>query len=114
MSISPQWLRAAVGELADNACKFSPKGTAIEVKAGIVEGLYRLEVTDRGPGMTAAERSGIAAFRQFDRARREQQGLGLGLAIVRNVARLHRGSFGLEAGADGTGVRAIVELPLAE
>ena len=114
VSISPQWLRAAVGELADNACKFSPKGTAIEVKAGIVDGLYRLEVTDRGPGMTAAERSGIAAFRQFDRARREQQGLGLGLAIVRNVARLHRGSFGLEAGADGTGVRAIVELPLAE
>ena len=113
VGISPQWLRAAAGELADNACKFSPKGTAVEVKAGIVDGLYRLEVTDRGPGMTAAERGGIAAFRQFDRAKREQQGLGLGLAIVRNVARLHRGSFGLEPGPDGTGVRAILELPLA-
>ena len=114
VSISPQWLRVAVGELADNACKFSLKGTPVTVTAGIVDGLYRIEVTDRGMGMTAAERSGIAAFRQFDRAKREQQGLGLGLAIVGNVARLHRGSFGLEPGPDGTGVRAIVELPLAE
>ena len=114
VSISPQWLRAAAGELADNACKFSPKGTPVTVTAGIVDGLYRIEVTDRGMGMTAAERSGIAAFRQFDRAKREQQGLGLGLAIVGHVARLHRGSFGLEPGPDGIGVRAIVELPLAE
>ncbi len=113
MAISPQWLRAAAGELADNAFKFSPKGTAVTVKASIVDGLYRLEVIDRGSGMTAAERSGVAAFRQFERAKREQQGMGLGLAIVRNVARLHRGSFGLESGPDGTGVRAIVELPLA-
>ena len=112
--ISPQWLRAAVGELADNAFRFSPKGSVVTVTSRLVDGLYRIEVTDRGPGMSAAERSGVAAFRQFDRARREQQGLGLGLAIVRNVTLLHRGSFGLEAGPDGIGVRAIVELPLAE
>ncbi len=114
VGISPQWLRAAAGELADNAFKFSPKGTPVTITASMVDGLYRIEVTDRGAGMTAAERSAIAAFRQFDRARREQQGMGLGLAIVGNVARLHRGSFGLEPGPDGTGVRAIVELPLAE
>ena len=113
VGISPQWLRAAAGELADNAFKFSPKGTPVVVKASIVDGLYRMEVTDLGPGMSAAERSGIAAFRQFDRAKREQQGLGLGLAIVRSVAGLHRGSFSLEPGPDGVGVRAIVELPLA-
>ena len=113
VGISPQWLRAAAGELADNAFRFSPKGTPVTVKASIVDGLYRMEVADLGAGMTAAERSGIAAFRQFDRAKREQQGMGLGLAIVRNVARLHRGSFGLEPGPDGIGVRAIVELPLA-
>jgi signal transduction histidine kinase len=84
------------------------------VTARIVEGLYRIEVTDRGPGMSPDERASIAAFRQFDRARREQQGLGLGLAIVRNVARLHRGSFHLEPGPDSPGLRAVVELPLAD
>lgn len=113
VSISPQWLRAAAGELADNAFKFSPKGTPVVVTAVVVDGLYRLEVTDQGPGMTAAERSSIAAFRQFDRAKREQQGLGLGLAITRNVALLHRGSLSLEPRPDGPGLRAIVELPLA-
>ncbi len=112
--ISPQWLRAAAGELADNAFKFSPKGSPVTVTSRVVDGLYRIEVTDTGPGMTAAERAGIAAFRQYNRARHEQQGMGLGLAIVRNVARLHRGSFGLEPGPDGKGVRASVELPLAE
>ena len=114
VGISPQWLRAAAGELADNAFKFSRQGTPVTVTARVVDGLYRVEVMDQGPGMTAEERSGIAAFRQFDRARREQQGMGLGLAITRSIARLHRGSLNLEPGPDGTGLRAIVELPLAE
>lgn len=114
VKISPQWLRAVVAELMENACRFSAKDTPLGVSARIVDGLYRLEITDQGTGMTPAERSAIAAFRQFDRAKREQQGLGLGLAIVRNVARLHRGSFSLEPGPDGAGLRAIVELPLAD
>ena len=114
VAISPQWLRAAAGELADNAFKFSPKGTPVMVTAGVVDGLYRLEVTDQGPGMTAEERSGIAAFRQFDRARREQQGLGLGLAITRTIAQLYHGSLSLEPRPDGPGLLARVELPLTE
>lgn len=113
VAIGPQWLRAVAAELTENACRFSPKGTPVSVEARSVEGLYRIEVTDRGAGMSPAERAAVGAFRQFDRARREQQGFGLGLAIVRNVARLHRGSFSLESGADGVGLRAVVELPLA-
>jgi two-component system, sensor histidine kinase and response regulator len=113
--VSPQWLRAAAGELADNAFKFSPKGTPVTVSAGPVDGIYRLEVTDRGPGMAAVERAGIAAFRQFGRQQHEQQGLGLGLAIVRNVARLHGGSLTLEALTENAGgLRAMLELPLAD
>jgi two-component system sensor histidine kinase/response regulator len=114
VKISPQWLRAVASELMENACRFSAKGSPISVSGRIVDGLYRMEVTDQGPGMTPAERSAIAAFRQFERGRRQQQGLGLGLAIVRNVARLHRGSFSLEPGANAVGLRAIVELPLAD
>jgi signal transduction histidine kinase len=114
VKINPQWLRAVAGELLENACKFSAKDTPVTVTAHIVDGLYRIEVLDQGPGMTAEERSAIAAFRQFDRAKNEQQGLGLGLAIVRNVARLHHGSFGLEPGPHGKGLKAIVDLPLVE
>ncbi len=113
--ISPQWLRAAVDELAENAFKFSAKGTPVKVTARIEDGLYRLEIIDAGPGMAAVERASIAPFRQFGRARQEQQGLGLGLAIVRNVARLHGGSLSLQAVEEGSGgLHAILELPLAE
>jgi len=112
--ISPQWLRTGVGELAENAFKFSAKGTPVTVRALVDEGLYRIEVIDHGPGMAAVERASIAPFRQFGRERQEQQGLGLGLAIVRNVARLHGGSLGLQAVENGTGLHALLELPLAE
>jgi signal transduction histidine kinase len=113
--ISPQWLRAAAAELTENAFKFSAKGTPVVVAAGPADGLYRLKVIDQGPGMAAVERASIAAFRQFGRERHEQQGLGLGLAIARNVARLHGGSLALEAATeDGHGLCAILELPLAD
>jgi signal transduction histidine kinase len=112
--LNPAWLRAAVGELAENAFRFSPAGSPVTVTGRLIDGLYRIEVTDCGPGMSAEERESIAAFRQFGRAKQEQQGLGLGLAIAQNVARLHRGSLGLESGPDGTGLRAILELPLAD
>ncbi|HEX2861719.1 MAG TPA: response regulator [Lacunisphaera sp.] len=114
VKISPQWLRAIAAELTENACRFSAKGTPLKVTGRIVDGLYRIEVIDQGGGMTAAERSAAAAFRQFERGPREQQGLGLGLAIVRNVTRLHRGSCSLEPGPNGVGLRAVVELPLAD
>jgi signal transduction histidine kinase len=114
VTISGEWLRTVAAELTENACKFSSPGTPITVLARVVDGLYRLEITDQGPGLTAEERASIAAFRQFDRARKEQQGLGLGLAIVRSIAQLHGGSFGLEPGPGGRGLRAIVELPLAD
>ena len=93
---------------------FRPPGSPITVSARGGDGLYRLEITDLGPGLSPEERSTIAAFRQFNRARQEQQGLGLGLVIVRSIAQLHRGSFGLEPGPGGRGLRAVVELPLAE
>ena len=111
--VNPFWLRAAAAELVENAFKFSPAGTLVTVTGAVVEGLYRFEVTDRGPGLTVEERGSIAAFRQFGRAKHEQQGLGLGLVIVRNIAQLHGGSLGLEPGPDGSGVRAILDLPLA-
>ena len=86
----------------------------MSVTACVVDGLYRIEFTDLGPGMTPEERGAIGAFRQFDRAKHEQQGLGLGLTIVGAVTRLHRGSFGLEPGLGDRGLRAVIELPLAE
>jgi signal transduction histidine kinase len=111
--ISPAWLRPAVGELVENACKFSAPGTPVTVSGRIAEGLYRIEVTDRGAGMTPTEIESIAAFRQFDRAKHEQQGLGLGLAIVTHIAALHHAPLVFEANPEG-GLRVVLELRLAD
>lgn len=112
--ISPAWLRPAVGELVENGFKFSPAGTPVTVTGRIVDGLYRIEVTDCGSGMTPTEIDSIAAFRQFDRARHEQQGLGLGLAIVQHIAALHHAPLVIDAGPEGTGLRVALELRLAD
>lgn len=112
--ISAGWMQPAVAELVENALKFSPAGTPVHVTGRVEDGLYRLEVTDQGAGMTAEERETIAAFRQFRREKQEQQGLGLGLAIVQTIAALHGGSLSLEPGPDGRGLRAVIELPLVE
>jgi signal transduction histidine kinase len=112
--ISAGWMQPAVAELVENALKFSPAGTPVNVTGRVEDGLYRLEVTDQGAGMTAEERETIAAFRQFRREKQEQQGLGLGLAIVQTIAALHGGSLSLEPGPDDRGLRAVIELPLVE
>ena len=85
LPVKPTDLSRIVEELVDNACKFSRKGTKVEVDFD-EEG--RLTVTDQGRGMTSEEISGIAAFQQFDRKRQEQQGLGLGLVLVQKLASL--------------------------
>jgi signal transduction histidine kinase len=75
---------------------------------------YRIEIVDAGPGMTPAQRESIGAFVQFDRQRREQQGLGLGLAIARATVAMIGGRFLLEDGPDQRGLQTVVELPLAK
>lgn len=112
--ISPAWLHVAAGELVENAFKFSPAGTPVTVYGRIIDGRYHIEVTDRGPGMTSGAIGQIAAFRQFDRARQEQQGLGLGLAIVTHIAALHHAPLDFESGPGGMGLRVILALRLAD
>jgi signal transduction histidine kinase len=107
----------------ENAATFSPAGSPVTVKGTIRDGCYRIEVCDQGPGLSAGERARIGAFTQFGRQQKEQQGLGLGLAIAQSTARLAGGSLELEPGADGSpaagsaeagrGLRVVFSLPLA-
>jgi K+-sensing histidine kinase KdpD len=63
--------------------------------------------------MTAEQRAQIGAFVQFDRKKREQQGLGLGLAIARAMAKVAGGRMTLEAGPNDRGLKVVLDLPLA-
>jgi signal transduction histidine kinase len=88
--INEEDLQRIVSELVDNACKYSRKGAPIQVT---VTADGKLTVKDRGRGMSAEEIDRIGAFRQFDRQKHEQQGLGLGLILVRKLIEFHGAQF---------------------
>jgi signal transduction histidine kinase len=85
----PSLLFEAVGNLVDNAIKFTPAGGSVEVRA--LDGLGRIgvEVSDTGPGIPSEERDAVS--RRFYRVEesRHTPGTGLGLALVSAIARLH-------------------------
>jgi two-component system, OmpR family, sensor histidine kinase MprB len=93
----PTRLDRAVANLLDNAAKFSPPGSTVDVRLHDGE----LTVRDRGPGIEADDRTQV--FDRFFRAdsARGRPGSGLGLAIVRQVAEGHGGTVVAEAAAGG-------------
>jgi two-component system sensor histidine kinase MprB len=103
----PPRLDRAVANLLDNAAKWSPAGSVVDVRLRDGE----LTVRDRGPGIPAADRRHI--FDRFYRAdaARGRPGSGLGLAIVRQVAEFHGGTVAAEA-ADGGGALLRLRLPV--
>ncbi len=107
--VSVSDLALIVEELVDNALKFSGRGTPIIVR---LEKDGALVVTDSGRGMTPAEIARIGAFRQFERGKYEQQGLGLGLCLVQKLAAGNGASFSLEQKPE-PGLRARVQFGLA-
>ena len=105
-------LNKLVGELIDNACKFSSPGTSIKVTAKTKDNYLTFAITNYGRGMTAEQIDKIGLGMQFERSTYEQQGFGLGLVIARDLARLHGGNLAIESVVnDKTLVR--VSLPLA-
>jgi signal transduction histidine kinase len=98
-------------ELTDNACKFSRKETAITVHFS-PDGI--LTVTDIGRGMSPEEITQVGSFQQFDRKKQEQQGLGLGLALVQKLTARCGGEFSIESRpAEGTTVKVAFKLAQA-
>lgn len=86
-----------VDELVGNAFKFSKPGQPVRVATTSEKGLFKLAVEDRGIGMTPEQIASVSAYTQFDRRRQEQQGAGLGLAIVQRLAQLHGGEFKIQS-----------------
>jgi len=97
--------------LLDNAVKYSPEGTPIEVSARIRADAVVIEVADRGPGVPAEEHERI--FDRFYRhrsARPEARGTGLGLAICKAIVEAHHGTI-VVADREGGGAIFRVVLP---
>lgn len=116
--LAPIWVHPALVEQAlfnimENAARFSPPGAAIDVSAQLDEGELVIDVTDRGPGIPADERSRIFdMFYTVERGDRGRKGTGLGLTIAQGMVGAHGGSVEAFPGPDGSGTRIRIRLPL--
>ncbi len=109
-------VRAAVSNLVDNAIKYSGPEIRVEVSAGAVEGRFaEVRVKDRGPGIAQTELKRI--FRRFYRIHgpiaTRVKGTGLGLFIVRSVAKRHGGRAWAESAGSGQGSTFVIQFPMA-
>ncbi|MCI3944445.1 two-component sensor histidine kinase [Pseudomonas syringae] len=101
-------LDIALHNLITNAVNFSPEGGQVTVGLVVAEQHFRLSVDDQGPGIDEQERERL--FEPFY-SRGNDQGVGLGLAIVQKVALQMGGTVSLENRAEG-GLSASLQAPL--
>ena len=82
----PKWTTEALYNLVDNAVKYTPAGGSVTLRAREYELFCRIDVTDTGPGIPEAEQAKI--FQRFYRspAVSEEEGVGIGLYLARQIA----------------------------
>lgn len=102
-----------IDELIDNAFKFSDKGTPVTVRGRAEADTYRIEIVDRGWGMTKEQIASVGAYMQFDRKLHEQQGMGLGLTIAKRLIEYHQSKLTIRSEAD-QGTTMTFALPLEQ
>lgn len=113
MSGNSVLLGEMLNNLIDNALRYTPAGGQVTVRIQHEGQALRLEVEDDGPGIPEAERERV--FERFYRVLgSNQDGCGLGLAIVREVADFHQADVQLCAGDKGVGTLVRIVFPLAE
>ena len=110
MWADPERLGQVLGNLLDNALKY---GRRVEVSLQRAGRSVELSVEDDGPGIAEDRREeAFRPFHRLDEGRNLQAGgVGLGLAIARDIARAHGGDVTLGKSALG-GLRAIIRLPI--
>jgi len=110
-------VRAAVSNLIDNAVKYSGKDVQVKVETENIDGRYvEVRVKDNGPGIPKSELKQI--FKRFYRVSgplaTRVKGTGLGLFIVRSVAKRHHGRVWAESDGPGHGSTFVLQLPIAK
>jgi len=115
VSGDPDRLQQVAWNLVSNAIKFTPKGGSVIVSLARVESHVEITVSDTGNGIGAEFLPHVFdRFRQADStSTRAYGGLGLGLAIVRQLVELHGGTVRVESAGEGQGATFTVSLPLA-
>jgi signal transduction histidine kinase len=112
VDVDRELISRAVGNLIDNALKFSPEASRVrvEVQDDPPAQVVRVEVSDEGPGVDEALKPRV--FEEFVTGDTHDRGSGLGLAFCRLVIEAHDGRIGVHS-EPGTGARFWFTLPVA-
>jgi PAS domain S-box-containing protein len=111
----PTRLQQVVWNLLSNAVKFTPRGGRVDVVLRKVDSNLELTVRDTGKGISPAFLSNVfEAFRQEEAgSTRTRGGLGLGLAISRQLVELHGGRIAADSDGEGLGATFTISLPIS-
>jgi two-component system sensor histidine kinase KdpD len=115
LNIDPVLLEQAVGQIIENAAKYSPVGSDIAVVARAEREHVVLSVADQGAGLTSEETDQL--FRRAVRGRRHignVPGLGLGLWIARIFVAANGGTVTAESAGPGRGTTMSIRLPVRD
>jgi two-component system OmpR family sensor kinase len=93
LTADPRRLEQALVNLLQNAAVHTPEGTPVELRVAQARKAWRFEVRDRGPGLARGQDD--EAFERFVHGP-SSSGSGLGLAVVRSIARGHGGEAGVD------------------
>jgi len=104
-------LEELLGNLIDNAVRYTPRGGEATVRASETDKSPMLSVEDTGPGIPEDERALV--LERFHRGRNAVQsaGTGLGLSIVREIAETHGATVAIETGPRACGTAIRVKFP---
>ena len=109
-------LAQVLSNLLTNAAKYTDQGGRIELRAEVEEGSLAIRVRDTGIGLTRSELATV--FEMFSQSQdahsRSQGGLGIGLALVKGLVRLHGGAVTASSDGPGRGSEFAIKLPLIE
>lgn len=91
----------ALTEVLENAFQFSPKDTPIEIESENTGSTLLISITDYGRGISQEQIETLkeypTVFKQFDRRKFEQQGVGMGLVLVYNILKLYDGTMTIKS-----------------
>jgi signal transduction histidine kinase len=103
---NPHLLKTAIGNVVENACKFSPEKKAL-VRLQCTATHIELEVFDKGPGISKSDLGQV--FQPFFRAdaTSKTKGYGIGLSLSQRIVSLHRGEMSIDS-EPGRGTRVLI------